>query len=251
MNQCTQIIKTIKTALKIQGLLYCDVAKYLKLSESNVKRMFNIGDISLARVEKICELMHMDIKDLMELMENQREKIEQLSIQQEQKIVSDIKLLLLTVCVLTGCTFKDIYDTYDYEKPELIKLLLELDKIKLISLKPDNRIKLLISPSFGWQKNGPIQKYFEFYIQDGFFNSSFTKHGELRLVINSVLSDESNTEIQNKMKQLAEEYSELNLKDQKLPINDRAGTTMVMAIRPWRLQQFAELRRDGCLQPTI
>lgn len=244
MSQSIQIIITLKKTLKAKGIKYIDVAKHLCMSESSIKRQFTQGDISLNRLEKICELIGIEIVDLLELVQLQSMQVEQLSVQQERKIVSDTKLMLVTVLVLNNLSFEEIYEIYNFEKAELIKLLLQLERINLIHLNPDNKIKPLISRTFEWQANGPIQRYFENHIQDDFFDCQFTKAGEIRVVINGMLSTSSNQTLQKKIKQLTQGFNDLAYKDQNTPHNLRHGCTMVVAIRPWELPEFEAYRRE-------
>ena len=244
MSQSSQIIITLKQTLRAKGIKYIDVANYLHISESSIKRQFTQGDISLNRLEKICEMINMEIADLLELVQIKSLQLEQLSIAQERKIVSDVRLMLVTVSVLNNLTFDEIYQIYDIEKPDLIKLLLQLEKINLIQLKPDNKIKPLISRTFQWQKNGPIQRYFENHIQDDFFSCQFNRPGELRIVINGMISKPSSETIHKKIKQLAQSFSDYAYKDQNIGFNRRYGNTMVIAIRPWELPEFSKYRRE-------
>ncbi|VAW36551.1 hypothetical protein MNBD_GAMMA01-2208 [hydrothermal vent metagenome] len=244
MSQSIQIIITLKQVLKAKGIKYIDVAKHLCMSESSIKRQFTQGDISLSRLEKICDLAGMDIVDLLELVQLKSMQLEQLSIQQERKLVSDTKLMLVAVSVLNNLTFEEIYAIYNFEQPELIKLLLQLEKISLIQLRPDNKIKTLVSRTFKWQSNGPIQRYFENHIQDDFFNCQFNHAGELRIVINGMLSTGSNQTMHKKIKQLAQNFNDLAYKDQNIGFNRRYGSTLVIAIRPWELPEFNMYRRN-------
>ncbi len=243
MSQSLQIIITLKKTLKAKGLKYIDVANHLYMSESSIKRQFTQGDISLSRLEKICEMLSMDITDLLELVQLEGVHLEQLTIQQERKLVSDTKLMLVTVLVLNNLTFEQIFDLYDFEKPELIKYLLQLEKINLIQLKPDNKIKPLVSRTFEWQKNGPIQRYFETHIQDDFFSCQFDRAGEIRVVINGMLSKSSTQTMHKKIKQLAKSFNDFAFKDQNLGFQQRFGSTFVLALRPWELPEFGKYRR--------
>ena len=244
MSQSLQIILMLKKTLKAKGIKYADVANHLCVSESSVKRQFTQGDISLNRLEKICDFAGLDIADLLELVQMYGTKLEQLTIQQEKKIISNPKLMLVTVLVLNNLTFEEIYAIYNFEEAELIKILLELEKLRLIELRPENKIKPLISRTFEWQKNGPIQSYFEVHIQDDFFDCKFTSPGELRIVINGMLSRNSVASIHKKIQQLSKNFSDFAYKDQNLPLQQRFGSTLVMAIRPWELPEFAKFRRE-------
>ena len=244
MSQTNQIILTLKKTLKANGIKYIDVANYLHISESSIKRQFTQGDISLSRLEKICELINMDISDLLELVHLESMQVEQLTIAQERKIVSNTKLMLVTISVLNNLSFEQIYQLYNFDQPELIKLLLQLEKINLIQLSPDNKIKPLISRTFQWLVNGPIQHYFENHIQDDFFDCKFNKAGELRIAINGMISTSSNQTVHKKIKQLAKTFSDFAYKDQNIGFERRYGTTLVIAIRPWELPEFSMYRRE-------
>ncbi len=244
MSQTNQIILTLKKTLKANGIKYIDVAKYLHISESSIKRQFTQGDISLSRLEKICELINMDISDLLELVHLESMQVEQLTIAQERKIVSNTKLMLVTISVLNNLSFEQIFQLYNFDEPELIKLLLQLEKINLIQLSPDNKIKPLISRTFQWQVNGPIQHYFENHIQDDFFDCKFNQAGELRIAINGMISTSSNQTVHKKIKQLAKTFSDFAYKDQNIGFERRYGTTLVIAIRPWELPEFSMYRRE-------
>lgn len=78
-----------------------------------------------------------------------------------------------------------------------------------------------------------------------FFESSFAAFGELRLVVNGILSDGSNRVLEQRMKRLVDEFESLMEEDRKLELRLRRGTTMVLAIRPWQLNVFAQFRRDA------
>lgn len=243
MSHTNQIILALKKSLKFKGLKYRDVARHLNVSESSIKRQFTQGDISLSRLEKICDLIGMDILDLLQMVDLQYMQVEQLTIGQERTIVSDVRLMLVAVSVLNNLTFEQIHQLYNFEVPELIMLLLQLEKINLLRLNPQNKIKTLISRTFKWQKNGPIQQYFENHIQKDFFGCQFNNAGELRLVINGLISSDSNQTIHKKIKQLAQNFNDFAYKDQNIDFDKRYGSTMVLAIRPWELPEFAKFRR--------
>jgi hypothetical protein len=59
-----------------------------------------------------------------------------------------------------------------------------------------------------------------------------------------MLAESSNQVFQRKMEHLAREFDELNDDDAKLPLDDRNGTTVVIAIRPWSYGLFDALRKD-------
>ena len=156
MPQTQQLIETLKHALKAQKLTYADVARVLELSEASVKRLFAEKNLSLLRLEQICQMLQMEISDLVQLMNQRAQRIEQLTREQELEIASDRLLLLVTVCALNRWTIEEILSYFNIEEPDAVRCLARLDRLKIIDLLPGNRIKLLISPNFHWIENGPL-----------------------------------------------------------------------------------------------
>jgi DNA-binding Xre family transcriptional regulator len=243
MLQTKLLIKALKQQLKAQGKTYADVARQLELSEASVKRLFAEQNFTLQRLEKVCQLLDLELVELVQLMANNRLAISQLSWQQEQSIVSDPLLLLLTVCFINGYSYEDIFAQYQLDSHECMQKLAILDRLKIIDLLPGNRVKLLLSADFSWIANGPIQKMFQQRIEKDFFNSSFEKGTESLIVLNGLLSDSGNAEFQQRMRHLASEFTERCRQDRSLTLESRFGTTIVMALRQWQYSLFEQYKK--------
>ena len=246
MAQTTQLINTLKRMLKAHGLSYSDVAKQLSLSEASIKRLFSEQSFSLERLDKICELMNLEISDLVvEMRSNSQLSLSGLSFSREQKIADDIALLLVTVCVLNHWTMPHLMDYFHLSEHQCIQHLASLDRLRLIELLPNNKIRLLVSSNFKWLNNGPIQQFFQQKIADDFFASKFNHQQEKLIVINGMLSQEAMAIFQRKLSQLADEFNLLNNEDTGLPFEQRTGTTVVLATRNWKYGLFEPLRKTN------
>jgi len=245
MAQSRALIDTLKRALKSHGLTYLQVARQLDLSEASVKRMFSRHSFTLARLEAICQLMDMEITDLLRLYEEGQRRISRLTLEQEKQLVADPKLLLAAVCVRDNFSFEDITRRFDISRAECFSQLVHLDRLGLIALLPNNRIKLLVAPDFRWLPDGPIERFFEKRVQSEFLSSRFGSEGELRLYLDGSLSPGSCELLQRKMKSLAREFTELHHEDMALPLNERRHFGLLLAIRPWEMSMFASLKRGG------
>ena len=216
MSQSIQLIETLKQALKAHGRSYADVARHLGLSEASVKRLFSQKSFSLERLEQVCQLLEIEIVDLVQLMQhNVAGPISGLTLVQEQEIVGDLELLLITVCVLNRWRLEEIIDYFAIPEARCIEHLARLDRLRMIELLPGNRVKLLVAPNFQWRENGPIQQFFLQRLQSDFFNSRFDQEHEALLVINGMLANSSTAVFQRKLERLAREFDELS--------NDDAG----------------------------
>ena len=241
MAQTRELIKTLKIALKGQGKTYADVAVELGLTEASVKRLFSKHSFSLSRLDQVCHMLDMEITDLVQLMNEQQQRLQQLTIEQEKEITGDVMLTLVAVCVLNRWTMDDILSYYHISKTECIRHLARLDRLKVIELLPKNRIRLLVAPNFSWRENGPIQHFFQKKISQEFFNTRFSRDDECLIVLNGMFSSQSNAELQRKLKRLAREFDLLNNDDAALDLADRNGTTLVLAMRGWQYGLFQPL----------
>lgn len=244
MNQTAAIIDALKKELKAAGITYAQVAKQLGLSENSIKRLFGEQKLSLNRLEDICEMIGIDISDLMQRMLERRNRLEELSQEQEAELATNTKLLLVTVCVLNRWSFDDIVATYAIEETECIQLLAKLDRLKLIELLPGNRIRLMVARNFRWRQQGPVQAFFHRIVQPDFFNSRFTSAGEKLAFKSGMLSRNANAIMMQKIEQLIHQFDDLHEQDSHLPIDQRFGTGIVVALRAWEFSAFRDFRRD-------
>lgn len=245
MAQTREIIDTLKKSLKAAGRTYADVAAELGLSEASVKRLFAQRSFSLARLDRVCHMLGMEISDLVQQMNEQQQRLQQLTVEQEQEITADVTLALVTVCVLNRWTMADMLSFFTIGETECIRHLAKLDRLKVIELLPGNRIRLLVAPNFSWRENGPIQGFFQQKIAREFFDTRFNRDDECLVVMNGMLSAQSNAEFQRKLRRLAREFEVLNNDDAALDFGDRQGTTLVLAMRGWKYGLFQPLIKSG------
>jgi len=252
MAQVSSLIETLKKQLKAHGKTYADVAAALDLSEASVKRLFAEESFTLQRLSLVCNVIDMDITELVQAMSVQQRQTDELSEAQEQEIASDGLLLLVAVCVINGYSFTNIIEQYQLTAAECTRLLVRLDRLKLIELLPNNRIKLLISRNFRWRPGGPIQQFFQEQVAKDFFHSRFEGESEQLLVFNGLLSRTGNAQWQQKLQRLGREFNNLCEEEAGLPITQRFGTTTVLAVRQWRYGLFeryskrsAEKKKSG------
>jgi len=243
MTTSVRIVDTLKRQLKARGIVYKELAGRLQLSESAVKHMFSTGNFSLKRLDEICAVLELDIGDLVSISESQEQKIEQLSADNEQVIVADIRLLLVTYCLINYWTFEEIIERYDLSPAEGIKYLRQLDRMKVIELQPGDRVRLLVANNFSWRKNGAIEKFFRSRVQTEFFNHHFQDDSSIRIVKNGMLTRKSQIQLIEKLKAMGDLFDDTTWDERKLSAADRRGTTMVLALRHWFFEGFRHLER--------
>jgi len=249
MSQTSILVEALKKALKSHGKTYADVADALSLSTTTVKRLFADEALSLKRLDAICNLIDMEITDLLKQIAEEGWQLKQLTEAQETEIAGDLPLLLITVAVLNGLTIGQILSRFEIDEHLAIRKLAWLDRQGLIELLPKNRIKLKVSGNFAWRPDGPIQRFFQKNVSADYFSTRFTEDGERLLVLNGMLTKSSLEQFHRRLERVAHEFEELVAADQSQPFDLRNGQTVVLAVRPWKFGIFSELIRDQ--QPNI
>lgn len=248
MARSKQIIDAIKVSLKRQGLTYKALAQKLDVSESTVKQMFANSNFSLNRLDDICELLQMDISALLELSEELEERVTSISLEQEQALIDDRRLLVVAYFLVNHWRVDEITQRYDISETEMVTLLARLDKMRLIELQPNNRVRLIMANNFAWRPNGPIENYFRETIQTEFFNSSFEEEDALRVVKNGVITIKGQVDLRNRLKMIDSLFDEISEQERKIPASQRDGVTMILAIRNWQVSIFSDLERTETIK---
>jgi hypothetical protein len=239
----TQIVTELKRALRAGGHTYADVAQKLDLSLASVKRLFSQEDLSLARIDTICELIGLGLIEILDRARERMTPATQLTLAQEGEIVADIRLLLMTWLVLIRTPFEEMVQSYRFSEREALKYLIRLDRLKVIELQPGNRVRLLVSRHFSWRAGGPVQKYINQKLLREFFASHFTEPTEEFFFHGGRVSEEALARMKRALQGAARECAEIIERDRSGSA-ERFGAAYVLALRPWNYSGFKQFDRD-------
>lgn len=233
MSQTARLIDTVKKCLKARGITYRDVGVRLNLSEASIKRLFSEKNLSLSRLEEICDLLDLHIYDLVKISMTGETGPSRLTIDQEAVLSENPGLLVFFYLLLSGRDPGSIVADYKISREESLQFLLELDKLKLIELHSENRVRLLTQKNIAWRKNGPIEKTYKKQIKDELLNASFDQADEYLRFETGKLSDASRSVMLKKIDRLFKDYYELTEIDKSLPHEKSENTGLIIAFRPW------------------
>ena len=243
MSTTADLVQALKNELKAVHMTYADLALALGLAESSVKRMLAKGDMPLSRIDAICRALKLDFADLARRVADDQPLLAQLTHEQERAVVSDKKLLLVAICVLSQWTLEQMVASYRLSEPECVGYLAQLDRIGIIELRPLNRYRLKLAKAFRWRPHGPVMDYFRENALLDYFSGGFDGAGEGLLLVHGSVSRALAPSFMERMQRVAQDFAQQHLADQKLPDKDRAGYTLLLAMRSWEFEAFAALRR--------
>jgi hypothetical protein len=243
VSERTQIVTELKRALRARGHTYAHVAQKLDLSVASVKRLFSREDLSLARIDSICELIGLGLMQILERAGERATPVTQLTLAQESEIVADQRLLFMTWLVLIRTPFEEMVKSYRLTEREALKYLIQLDRLKVIELQPGNRVRLLVSRHFGWRAGGPVQKYINQKLLREFFASRFTEPAEEFFFNGGRVSSEALGRMKRALQAAARECVEI-MEHDRSSTQERFGAAFVLALRPWNYSGFKQFERD-------
>jgi hypothetical protein len=242
MAERSLIVAELKRALRESGHTYADVARKLELSVASVKRLFSTEDLSLQRVDEICELIGLGLREILDRAGDRAAPTDQLTLAQETELVSDPKLLFMTWLVLIRTPFEDVLQGYKFTEREALQYLIRLDRLKVIELQPGNRVRLLVSRHFSWRPGGPVQKYIHYKMLREFLSSAFAGPQDEFFFHGGRVSDEAMAQLKRALRAASRECAEI-IEGDRSTTQQRNGTAFVLALRPWNYTGFAQFER--------
>ena len=224
-------------------MTYADLASALGIAESSVKRMFSRGDMPLSRIDAICRALRLDFAELARRVADAEVLLEELTAEQERAVVADKKLLLAAICVLSQWTVPQITAQYRLSEAECIQYLAQLDRIGIIELNPLNRYRLKLAKTFRWRPHGAVMDYFRDNALLDYFSGGFDGAGEGLLLVHGAVARSLAPAFLDRLRRVAQDFAQQHRDDQKLAAADRAGYTLLLAMRSWEFAAFTALRR--------
>ena len=243
MTEAQQLLVALKRELRVRRITYRDVAKALHLSEPSVKRLFSTGRFTLTRLAEVTSLLDLSLAELIQTAPGTDAQLCELTIAQEAELVSDPKLLLVSVCVLSHWTVAEMLSKYRLSEPECIQRLLRLDRLRLVDLLPGNRVRLNVARDFDWLADGPIRRFFRERGQNDFLRGKFDGTSEMHAFMHGMLTRAAAEELQAHLRRLRVQFEELHRESLKRPLAQRHGTGLLLAVREWELSSFTDMRR--------
>jgi DNA-binding Xre family transcriptional regulator len=243
MSTTHDLVLMLKKELKASGQTYADLAQKLGMAESSVKRMFAKADMSLSKIDAICQSLRLDFAELARRVADAQPMLEVLSPEQEAAVVADRKLLLVAICVLSQWTLEQIVGHYRLSDAQVIQCLAQLDHIGIIELRPLNRYRLKLAKTFKWRSHGPVMQFFREHAVLDYFSGSFDGQGEGVLLVHGSISKSLAPGFMERMQRVAQDFAQQHQSDQKLAEQHKEGYTLLLAMRSWEFEAFAHLRR--------
>jgi transcriptional regulator with XRE-family HTH domain len=236
------LFDALRMHLKARGMTYADVAKSLRVSEPTVKRIFAGRNCTLKRLDDLCEVLQVDLAELVRGMPRESRLVNQLTRAQEEELMSDPALLCVAACAMHQLRVEEIVRLYRFDQAQCVRLLLRLERLGILELHENNRIRLRLSRAFSWIPNGPMMRFVRTQAAD-FFDHGFEAAGETMRLVSVRLSSEGRVALLRQIEQVLHEYAVQHSADARLQPGSRQAVSVLLGVRAWEPKAFKALRR--------
>jgi transcriptional regulator with XRE-family HTH domain len=226
-----RILAALKSALRAKNLTYKDVAARLGVHEATVKRNLNGRGLSLAFLERVCGLADLRISELLEKSEDREDDRERhISIRQESGLASNLLSTFFLLLLQRKWTPEEIREEFRLSEAQLVNHLIRLDRLGVIKLLPNNRVRVLIGRHPGWKSGGPIRQTFNRWLGQQFANMDYPRG--MFEVETVKIAPSSLVLVQSLMKDFSEAIIRIGERDHHLRGERHDWYSILVAARP-------------------
>jgi transcriptional regulator with XRE-family HTH domain len=242
MPERSGLVEALKRCLKARGMTYAQLARELRISEPSVKRMFSRGSFTLRRLEDIVGVLEMELHEVARMASRSAGPVE-LTLEQEQGLAKDEKLLSVFWLLLNGWNAARITDAFAISAPQLALACAQLERLRLIEWGPRERVRLRVAKDFRWRAGGPVKRAYGNRVMQEFLGGRFDAPLEMLRFETREMSRESAAVLRRRLERLVADFNELAELDGGLPARERIGVGMLVAGRPWEFSVVNALKR--------
>jgi transcriptional regulator with XRE-family HTH domain len=238
MMKSEPFLTSLKTALRIQGMTYAQIAKKIGVSQSTVKRWFSSGGMSLDHYAQLLSISGVSLQDLTKMLGVQSEaEVYTYTLDQETYLSKHPSSHAFFNLLLRHGSVSELKKKIKMPELLIMQSLRQLDKIGLIECQEKTRFRLLVAKKVAWRKDGPLRRQFLAEAKKEFLQSDFGgRHSSFRF-LNIPLSERSLNEFIGQCSRATSEIVQIS-EVEKSVHPDLVEYGILMAIRPWTFSKF-------------
>lgn len=234
----------LKRSLKAKNVLYKDLAKALKLSESSVKRILASKSLSLERLEAICNATDISFAEVCRAANfEEGTHAWMMNDEQEKALAENPRLLHYYMLLHDGKTPQKVEKEFEISSAEAKKFLFQLDRLNLIELHPRDRVKIKRRGSLRFRREGAVGRVLFAQTKSHYLNYEFgnIENDFIRFSLLH-LSVAALAKFRTKLERLTLEIQEESRfeKDTSGPLKDIG---ILLSFRPWQYSYMDSLKK--------
>lgn len=153
------VLEVLKEAIKAKGFTYARLGREIGVSEVTIKRILSSGQgCTLERLFEICEQIGISFLEVTALAKKEEEVDHFLTPAQEVYFANNLTHYAIFKELYGGATSDEVMRSWKVSASEIFKILRALEKLELIDVLPENRMRKRVRGNIRMAHRGPLAK---------------------------------------------------------------------------------------------
>lgn len=236
------ILSELRRELKRQDIRVGVLAERLEVAEPTVWRWLRGEGLSLHRLDQICAVAGLDLRDLVSRSGGPEQA--EFTLAQERILAADRVLALTFFAVLHGAQRSELEQQLGLSTDRLDTCLARLHRMDLVDIGPHGRLRARTRKAVRWRRGGPLAVAFEKTVKGYFIAMDFGAE-ESRYVSDMVrLSSAGRARVHALFEALREDIQLICDQDQAARMDDYDWSAILMFVRPLDMAAITSEWRD-------
>lgn len=213
------VIAILKRELKNRKMKYEDLADKLGLSLSGLKKVLSSKDLSLARLQTLCDVLGMPLVQVLSLADDTKVQDVYLTEEQENLLLKNPDVFhLYWKLRFESMPLYQYIQSVKGSREEVRTRLRKLEKVGLVRIDPKGDLEFSDKGIIRWNNYGPLVEHLNRKWSSELVESILKKK-DPRIVLNLALlslSEASFAELNTELRELVDRYSTRSQKDRYL-----------------------------------
>lgn len=219
-----RVLEIIKKELKSKKMRYEELAERLGMSLSGLKKSLSSKDLSLARLQSICDVLGVSLVQVLTLADDSKVQDVYLTGEQETLLLKNPEIFhLYWKLRFDGMPLHQYIQKAQESREAVRARVRSLEKVGLVRINPKGDLEFSDKGMIRWNNYGPLVKHLNRKWSSELIESILEKE-DPSLVLNLALlqlSEESYAELKRELREVVDRYSTRSRQDRMLPKNEK------------------------------
>lgn len=239
------LLEQLRIALRRERISVAALAKRAGVGEATARRWLHGQGLTLDRLDQLCGIAGIDIRDLIEAAE--AEVATQFTLRQERILAADRALAFLFFSILNGWQKEDFMQEFGLPAERVEAHLARLVRLGLVDVSASGRARALTARAVRWRRGGPLSAAFENNIKQLYLSMDFSSP-DARYVSDVVkLTEAGRAQVHALFEDLRRDIHRIAEQDRKAQFEHHQWSAFFMLVRPMDTEDVAR----GFRQPRV
>lgn len=230
------ILSAWRRELKGRGVRVGQLAQDMGVAEPTVWRWLRGDGLTLDRLDEMCALIGMDMRDLMAHADDAH--LENFTLAQERVLAADRGLALAFFAILNGAQPRDLEQEIGLPQDRLSDHIDRLARLGLIDIGPSGRVRPKVRRSVRWRRGGPLSAAFERTVKPLFMSMDFGAEDALYVSDMVNMSKAGRARVLALFEALRDDIHIIGEQEKAARLDDREWSGVLMMVRPFDMDEM-------------